>query len=290
MPNRATLIGLAAVVLWSLLAVTTMFNQRIPPFQLVAMSFFIGGVLGVAVIGLKQHGLLVCLRQPWRVWLISIGGLFGYHVLYFTALKWAPPAEANLINALWPLLIVLGSTFLLNEPLRARHIGGALLGLAGVIALTAGHIAFNNAHLAGYAVAFACALVWASYSLSLRFIRSVPTGTVAFCCLATALLSGGMHVGFEDTVWPLSIREGIAVAVMGIGPVGAAFYAWDYGMKHGDVRVLGAAAYLTPLMATFFLVLSGFTQAKASLAVACLLIVCGAAFASGAFTQKTQQI
>ena len=35
------------------------------------------------------------LRQPLVVWLVGVGGLFGYHALYFLALRFAPPAEAG---------------------------------------------------------------------------------------------------------------------------------------------------------------------------------------------------
>ena len=71
-----------------------------------------------------------------------------------------------------------------------------------------------------------------------------------------------------------------AVAGLGIGPVGAAFYVWDYGVKHGDIRVLGAAAYATPMLSTLALVTLGSSTAGPALWTACILITAGAALAA----------
>jgi drug/metabolite transporter (DMT)-like permease len=67
---------------------------------------------------------------------------------------------------------------------------------------------------------------------------------------------------------------------LGVGPVGAAFYTWDIGMKRGDIRVLGAASYATPLLSTAFLILAGFARPSANIAVAALLIAGGGLIAA----------
>ena len=128
MHSSATLIGLTAILLWSGLALMTAASGTMPPFQLAAVTFAIGGALGLAFAAAR--GRLAALRQPWPVWLVGVGGLFGYLALYFSALRQAPPAEAGLIAYLWPLLIVLLSATLPGERLGLRHIIGALLGLA----------------------------------------------------------------------------------------------------------------------------------------------------------------
>ena len=63
-------------------------------------------------------------------------------------------------------------------------------------------------------------------------------------------------------------------------PVGAAFYVWDHGVKHGDIQLLGAASYLAPLLSTLILILAGFGDVLAGIALAALLITGGAALAS----------
>ena len=69
-------------------------------------------------------------------------------------------------------------------------------------------------------------------------------------------------------------------AGLGIGPVGAAFYAWDIGMKRGDIRVLGVGSYLAPLLSTCFLVLAGYATASTALVLSAILIAGGGVLAA----------
>lgn len=278
--RRATRIGLLAILLWSTLAVSTSATGAVPPFLLTALTFAMGGAVGL-VAALRGPGLAV-LRQPVSAWVHGVGGLFGYHFLYFTALKLAPPAEAGLICYLWPLLIVLLSATLPGQKLRAVQVAGALLGLLGVIALFTGKglSGFSAQALPGYLAALAAAFIWAIYSVGSRKFGQVPTEAVAGFCLGTALLSALCHLASETTIWPAGPQEWLAVALLGIGPVGAAFYAWDIGMKRGDVRFLGVASYAAPALSTLLLVAAGYAEPRWTLALACLLIIGGAGLAA----------
>jgi len=283
---RATLIGVVAVLLWGTLAPFTAASGAVPPFQLLAIAFAAGFLPGLAkwlILARRGDGgqVLAALRQPARVWAIGIGGLFGFHLLYFLSLRHAPPAEANLINYMWPLLIVLFSAMLPGERLRWFHILGALAGLlgAGLLVTGGGLGSFRSEHAFGYGIACGSALVWSGYSLASRRFAHVPTDTVAGFCLATALLAGMTHLLLEQTVWPQG-WQWLAVLCLGLGPVGLAFYVWDYGVKHGDIQALGALAYGAPLISTILLALFGWAEGRWYLWVACLLIVGGAALAS----------
>jgi len=271
-PRTATLIGLTATLMWSLLSVLTVATGAIPAFQLAAMTFAIGALVG-SLTWIGRGEAVKALRQPPVAWLVGVGGLFGYHALYFVALRLAPPAEAGLLNYLWPLLIVLFSALLPGERLAPHHVIGALLGLVGTVVLFAGNTSgFTRGQVPGLIAAFAAAFVWASYSVLSRRLKSVPTDAVTGFCAATALLAALVHGLVETTVWPETVLQWIAIAALGIGPVGAAFYAWDIGMKRGDIRVLGAASYATPLLSTAFLMLAGFAKASAAIATAAVLI------------------
>ena len=280
-PSAATLIGLGAVVLWSLLAVLTTATGTVPPFQLAAMTFAIGGAIGV-LSWLLRPDAIRALRQAPVVWALGIGGLFGYHALYFAALRLAPPAEAGLINYLWPLLIVLFSALLPGQRLKAAHVMGALLGFAGVIVLMSGRtdLDMRAEHALGYLCAFAGAFVWSGYSVLSRRFGSVPTDAVAGFCLATSALSFVCHLAFETTVWPATLTAWLALVALGIGPVGAAFYLWDIGVKRGDIRLLGVGSYAAPVLSTLCLVLAGYAEPTLALALACALIVVGALVAT----------
>jgi drug/metabolite transporter (DMT)-like permease len=285
--RAATLIGLSAVLMWSLLTVLTVATGRIPAFQLLAMTFAIGAIAASAS-WIGRPDAVRALRQPLLAWAVGAGGLFGYHALYFVAIRLAPPAEAGLLNYLWPLLIVLLSSLLPGERLASHHIVGAVLGLVGTVLLLAGNQSsrFEPAHSAGFVAAFAAAFVWAGYSVMSRKLKAVPTDAVAGFCLATALLALLVHLAFEVTLWPDGLAAWLAIAALGVGPVGAAFYAWDIGVKRGDIRVLGAASYATPLLSTAFLILAGFAKASASIAIAAVLIAGGGLIAAKDMLRK----
>jgi drug/metabolite transporter (DMT)-like permease len=278
--RTATLIGLTAIIMWSLLSVLTVATGKVPAFQLAAMTFAIGGLVGLLT-WIGRGEAAKSLRQPAAVWIVGVGGLFGYHALYFLALRFAPPAEAGLLNYLWPLLIVLFSSFLPGERLAVHHVIGAVLGLVGTVLLFAGNTSgFAPGAVPGLVAAFIAAFVWATYSVLSRRLKAVPTDAVAGFCLATSALAGLMHLALETTVWPESPQQWLAVLALGIGPVGAAFYAWDIGMKRGDIRVLGAASYATPLLSTAFLIAAGFAKASANIAIAAILIAGGGLIAA----------
>src|SRR5437763_1187143 len=173
--RTATLIGLTAILMWSLLAVLTVATGKIPAFQLAAMTFAIGALTGFLT-WVGRPNAFRALRQPPLAWMVGVGGLFGYHALYFLALRLAPPAEAGLLNYLWPLLIVLFSSLLPGERLKAHHIVGALLGLTGTVLLFAGNTSghFEPRQIAGLIAAFTAAFVWAAYSVLSRKLKAVP--------------------------------------------------------------------------------------------------------------------
>jgi drug/metabolite transporter (DMT)-like permease len=244
------------------------------------MTFPIGAAVAFASF-LFRPAAFTALKQPPAAWIVGVGGLFGYHALYFLALRFAPPAEAGLLNYLWPLLIVLFSALLPGERLFAHHIIGALLGLAGTMLLFTGSGAnFAPGQIPGLIAAFVAAFVWAAYSVMSRRLKAVPTDAVAGFCAATALLAAIVHALVETTVWPQTPLQWLAIIALGVGPVGAAFFTWDIGMKRGDIRVLGAASYATPLLSTAFLILAGFATAKANIAIASILIAGGGLIAA----------
>lgn len=280
MTFKATLIGATAILMWSLLALFTAASGKMPPFQLSAICFLIGSIPGLVVLALKPERLAL-LKQPAKVWITGIAGLFGYHFLYFTALRNAPAVEAGLIAYLWPLLIVVGSALLPGERLRWYHVAGAFAGLMGTMMIVARNgVAFDDAYLMGYGAALLCAFTWSGYSLLTRRFEAVSTDVVTGFCLATSLLSFLCHLGLETTVWPATTFEWLAVVGLGLLPVGAAFYAWDFGVKNGNIQLLGVASYAAPVLSTLILILFGFAEPSWRIAAACLFVTGGAVLAA----------
>lgn len=273
----ATLIGFCAVLQWSFLAWFTAASGTMPPFQLLSISLGIGALAGVALWAVRPKAIKA-LRQPWRVWLLGVGGIFGYHALYYISLRNAPPVEAGLINYLWPLLIVLFSALLPGEKLRAHHVAGALLGLAGAVLIVTGGqgLTIKTEYAFGYLAALFGALTWSSYSVLSRRFASVPTDVITGFCLVAAVLAVPFHLMLEETVWPDNLWQWAAIVGLGLGPVGLAFYVWDIGVKHGDIQVVGAMAYAAPLLSTAILIATGYAAYSHNVLIACLLITVGA--------------
>lgn len=277
---KATVIGLSAVLMWATLGLFGAGSGAVPPLLLNAICFGISGSL--ALVWLLVTGKLSLLRQPLKVWAFGTIGLFGFHFFYFTAIRNAPPVEANLINYTWPLLIVVFSAFLPGEHLRLHHVIGTVLGLAGAVLLITGGegISFSGGSALGYGAAVASSLFWSSYSVLSRRLGAVPTEAVAGFCLMTALLSAICHVFMEETVWPVAATEWASVLALALFPIGLAFFTWDIGVKRGDIQVLGAAAYSAPLLSTLLLIAFGFGALTVSVGLACIAITLGAVIAA----------
>jgi drug/metabolite transporter (DMT)-like permease len=186
-----------------------------------------------------------------------------------------------LINYLWPLLIVVFSSLLPGERLRWFHTAGALLGLSGAFLLVAlkGNISFQSESIGGYLAAVACAVIWATYSVLNRRFEHIPTASVSGFCGMTALLAFLCHLVMESWVTP-NLAQLFYIILMGLGPLGLAFFVWDYGTKHGDLRLIGVLSYSTPLLSTLLLILFGKAEASLLVLISCTLIIGGALLAS----------
>lgn len=273
----ATWIGSISVLLWGTLALLTkLTGGQIPEFQLMAMTFTLAFLLMLLRWLKAGHSGLQFARQPVLAWCIGVLGLFGYHFAYFKAMTLAPAVEVSLIAYLWPLFIVLFSSLLPGEQLKGQHMTGAFMAFLGcwlLIGRNGGGFSADN--LDGYLVAFACALIWSSYSVLSRLVKSVPTDAVGWFCGVTAVLAWVCHFLWEQTVWPASWIQWVGVIGLGLGPVGIAFFTWDYGVKHGNIQLLGTLAYSAPLISVILLIVFGYGEATLAVAGASVLIVLG---------------
>ena len=243
--------------------------KHVPPFLLTGLALVIGSI--------PSWPLVRQWRVPAPTLALGIYGLFGFHFLLFIALRLAPPVEANLVNYLWPLfLVVLAPLFLPDVKLRAVHIAAALAGFAGAaIAILGGGSAASAAWSWGYLPALGSAFIWATYSLGTRRVAPFPTAAIGLFGLVSGLLSLLCHALLEAPV-PLQAQDWLLIALMGLGPLGAAFFLWDRALKFGDPRQIGILSYLTPLLSTGLLLLVGGGPLTASIAVAAALIVAAA--------------
>ena len=270
--SRANALALGAIALWMSLAALGVSLQHVPPFLLTGVALLIGSLVALPLS-----------RMNWRVWhlplptlALGVYGLFGYHFLLFMALRHAPPVQANLLNYLWPLgMVVMAPWFLPGTPLTRPHAVAAVVGFAGAaLAITGGHEVSSllSTPTWGYLWALAAAFVWASYSLLTQRVAAFPTAALGLFGLVSGVLALLCHVALEPAT-TLSARDGISLIAMGLGPLGGAFYLWDAALKRGDARQIGLLSFLTPLGSTcLLLVVRGEVPSGSTLGAAGLIV------------------
>lgn len=286
LPTMPLLQGLAAIALWSTLASLTALAGPVPPFQLAALTFGIGSVAGAFGTMATGRPLSELVSAPPGAIVLGVAGLLGYHALYFYALQTAPPIEANVVNYLWPLLIVLFSALLPatagGRRLTLWHLTGAMVGFAGALIALAGPGGMPNSGTlsSGHLAALGAAIVWAAYSVASRLYRDVPSSSVVTASALTAAGAFLIHLLVETPRWPEEALGWMAIAAMGLGPVGLAFTLWDGAVKHGDIRLVGVVSYATPLLSNALLAGLGLGRAGPMLWLAVVLVTFGAVLAA----------
>jgi drug/metabolite transporter (DMT)-like permease len=249
-PARANWLALGAIALWGTLASLGVALSHVPPFLLTGLSLLVGGLIALPLSGFKLKNW----RVPPATLVLGVYGLFGFHFLLFVALRHAPPVQANLVNYLWPLLIVVLAPVLLpGLTLHWKHVAAALIGFAGAAIVILGNADTRSTSAQGwswgYLAAAVSAFVWATYSLMTRRVAAFPTAAIGSFAWVSGLLSLFCHALMEPSV-SLSTQDWLLIGLMGLGPMGAAFFLWDKALKTGDARHIGILSYLTPLLST----------------------------------------
>lgn len=274
---QANLYALGAIALWASLASLGVSLTHVPPLLLTGVALIIGSVPAWPFV----------LREPsqWRIPLgtlaLGVYGLFAYHFLLFIALRHAPPVQANLVNYLWPLgIVVMAPLFLPGVSLSTRHVLAALIGFAGAVLAILGRGGSGEAVWAwGYVPALGSAFIWASYSLLTKRVPAFPTAAIGSFALVSGALSLVCHTLLEPSA-ALSTQDWTLIALLGLGPLGGAFFLWDAALKRGDARQIGVLSFLTPLLSTLTLLAVRGEWPNLSVAVAAVMIIGAAVMAT----------
>lgn len=274
---NANLLALGAITLWASLAALGVALSHVPPFLLTGLSLLIGSLIALPLS-----------RFDWRQWRVppatlalGVYGLFGFHFLLFIALRHAPPVQANLVNYLWPLgIVVMAPLFLPGVTLTTRHVLAALIGFAGAALAILGRGGSGEAVWAwGYIPALVSAFIWSSYSLLTKRVPTFPTAAIGSFALVSGALSLVCHAALEPSV-ALSGQDWALIALLGLGPLGGAFFLWDAALKRGDARQIGVLSFLTPLLSTLTLLATRGEWPNASVAIAAVMIIGAAVMAT----------
>lgn len=269
---QANLYALGAIAMWASLASLGVSLTHIPPFLLTGIALIIGSVPAWPFVARDPSQW----RIPLRTLALGVYGLFAYHFLLFIALRYAPAVEANLVNYLWPLfIVVLAPVLLPGVRLRLAHVAAALLGFGGAAIAIVGGRELSGQLAWGYLPALAAAFIWASYSLLTKRVAAFPTTAIGLFGLVSGALSLLCHVLLEPAT-ALQWRDWALLALLGLGPLGASFFLWDKALKLGDARQIGILSYITPLASTTLLVLVSGRPFSSSIVIATGMILAAA--------------
>ena len=274
----ATLYGLMAIGLWGTLALLGTVTANIPAFQLLSLCFTLSAIIVIIKRIAVKKPVFTKPTLTLKQWLIGIIGLFGFHFCYFMALKFAPVIEVSLIVYLWPLLL---ATLVANKQSRFRAFIGGSLGFIGIafIIVGNGELTLNSEYHIGYLLAVICAVIWGSYSWFLSTSNN-DVEDIAWLSAAVALLALIAHWLFETSNWSFSLSEWGGILLLGLGPVGGAFYLWDIALKKGNQQLLASLSFSTPLISSVILAIAGFNAWSANIIIALALILSGAIIAN----------
>lgn len=271
--RTATLLGYGGLFIWAVSAVFVTHTKNIPTFEILTITYSISFLLTAIVLTWRKEWYKV--KQPLVVWLIGIFGIYGNEILYLSSFKYAPPAQADLINYLWPVFVVLFSGFLPRERLTWNHYLAVLLGFLGIyILITEGHglTNFNAEYLLGYLLALAAATLWSVYILAVRAVKHIPTEMIGMYYGVGMIVSLIIHLGFEKvTVIPTN-QQWLSLLFMGLTAQGAAYFLWDYGVKQGNFQLLSILSYGNPIISVLLLVIFHLAQPSLSLLIASILV------------------
>ena len=271
---RATWLALGAIALWATLAPVGVRLSHLPPFLTAGCALLVGSLVALPWSRFQWRLAVV----PASTLALGIYGLFGYHFLLFVAFRTAPAVQANLVNYLWPLLIVvLAPLFNQNNHLKARQVFAALAGFAGAALVMTGGKAISADFEMGYLAALASAFIWATYSLMTQRVKAFHTAAIGLFGLVSGVLSLICHVALETPV-TLNTQDLGLLLWMGLGPLGVAFYLWDAALKNGNAQQIGLLSFITPLGSTVLLLIDRQEALTPLVAWAGLLIVGGAWF------------
>lgn len=267
--TQSIFLALLAIFCWGSLASLGNLVIHLPPFYVLGFTFIVGSVFSWR----RPRDLF----PDWKTSLWGIFGYFIYHFFLFYSFRYAPAVEANLINYLWPMLtVLLTPLFFPKTKLKAYHILGSVFAFSGCLLLMSGKgIDLKLENIKGHLLALGAAISWPVYSLVKKKMIHTSVWSVGGFCLGAGVLCFITHALIEPRV-VLQWHDAWKLILMGLGPFGISFYAWDLAMARGDSRVIGALSYLTPVLSTLGLIVFAGQVLTPAAGFAMVLIISGA--------------
>lgn len=280
-----TLVGASAVPLWAtwpLLAALT--TTSMPLFQYLAIIFVTGAVVLFALPGSSAiavatggKGATSPRTSTWLAAAMVAVGLLLSDVLFIMALRHIPAAEANLILYLWPVIVVLLAAAMGLATLRAHHVTGVAVGLAGAVLVIGGGV--GGLSWIGAGLAVGGGLAWAFFVVFRLWQGEGAPDALPRGLALSAAIAFAIHLLLEDWVAPTA-QVLAGTILVGIVPLGLGNLAWDHGVRKGNRLLLATLAYATPLVSALLLIAAGLAAPTLGLLIGAVLIVAAGVIAA----------
>jgi drug/metabolite transporter (DMT)-like permease len=252
--NKATLVGLVAVLLWSsIVGLIRSVSDHLGPTGGAAMMYSVASVFLLLSVG---HVRLSEFPRRYLIW----GSLLfvTYELCLSLSIGYANTArqaiEVGMVNYLWPTFTILSAILFNRQKTNFLIVPGFVLSIAGICWVLGGEQGFDPAGMLvnlrdnplSYGLAFAGALIWAGYCTVTARIAGGRNGVTLFFILVSVtlwikyLLEGGGHMEFS--------AEAIIYLILAAAAMGFGYAAWNLGILHGNVTVLAGASYFIPVL------------------------------------------
>lgn len=262
------LAGLFAIVLWSAGALLVLALHRLPPFQLMASA---------CTISLLCVALFTGVTGRWRnlrftgTFVMTTIILWANQICYVFAFRSAPAVQVDLINYLWPSMLVLAQGRSMSPFVRVMVIGAGTLG----VALALGPEGLHWKYMGGYMTALSAALLWTTYSI-ISSKEPQPTESIGLSVGLAAPMYWGLHFWSGAELVIPDAMEWSILLLYGGGLYFAGYCCWNYATKEGPVAEIGALSYLIPLLSVLFLAAGGYATFDARIAWATFFVLIAA--------------
>jgi drug/metabolite transporter (DMT)-like permease len=255
--QKYTSFGLVAVVIWSFAALLATEIIAIPIFELMFFQFTLAFIVTMfRYFRTSDKGAFFNFSK--RDFIVASLALIVSQACYLSAFRYSPAAQVDLINYLWPTMLILLSSLLPKEKFCAAYLFSCIVCLWGINKLVPWNDGLDLPYdsIFGLILAFGSASSWALYSLYTRYHKSSSANCISFAFGLVAIGSLVLHLQKEVFVFP-NYFEGLIIILMGVTQMGLAFYLWECSLKKGRIKVLSLASQAIPVLSILILVIFG---------------------------------
>lgn len=257
--TQATLIGLFAPICWGMSV--SLVRGIAEGFGMAQGQFFLYCVATICVffiVGLPDFHRIDKRYLYFGIPTANLSSL-SFCLAIFTSSGGAQTMEVGMVNYLWPSLTILFAVLFNGVRTRWWLYPGLLVAFGGIIVILSGDKGFSLTEFVvrfaenpvSYLLALVAAVTWAGYSSMTRaWGNGINPSTIIFAVdTLVFLVLWLLDIGSQPVA---SSAHGLMSVIFGGIAVGMAYVVWTLGMSKGNITVLAAASYFTPVLSCVF--------------------------------------